>query len=184
MIRGARYLSRIGALLAHVGVVRACLALLAGGAPGAPRRFVRIFGPTAARTLERLVGEVRKLPPDVHPVVQELWCQPKCFRAMADHLLTLERQGAEIAAVPLSARFPVVVISSGGQPPGELAAHRALVESSRNGRHVIAGRSAHWVQFDEPELIVSVVRELVGVERSRLANGNGGQAERDSGAGG
>jgi hypothetical protein len=30
-----------------------------GGAPGIPRRFVRIFGATAARTLERLVGEAR-----------------------------------------------------------------------------------------------------------------------------
>jgi hypothetical protein len=26
---------------------------------------------------------------------------------------------------------------------------------------VIAARSAHWVQFDEPELIVALVRELV-----------------------
>jgi pimeloyl-ACP methyl ester carboxylesterase len=80
MLRGGRHLSRIGALLARIGVVRLCLALLTGGAPGAPRRFVKLFGPTAAHTLERLVGEVRKLPRDVHPVLQELWCQPKCFR--------------------------------------------------------------------------------------------------------
>jgi hypothetical protein len=66
--------------------VRACLALLTGGAPAAPRYFVKVFGPTAARTLERLVGEVRKLPSDIHPGVQALWCQPKCFQAMADHL--------------------------------------------------------------------------------------------------
>ena len=86
MLRGGRQLSRIGALLAQIGVVRACLVLLTGGAPGAPRRFVRVFGATAARTLERLIGEVRKLPPDVYPILQELWCQPKCFHAMADHL--------------------------------------------------------------------------------------------------
>ena len=60
---------------------------------------MRIFGPTAARTLERLVGEVRKLPPDVHPIVQTLWCQPKCFRAMADHLAVLEETAAVVAAV-------------------------------------------------------------------------------------
>ena len=106
LLRGGRHLSKIGALLAHLGVVRVCLALLTGGAPGAPRRLVRIFGPTAARTLERLVGEVRKLPADVHPVVQALWCQPKCFHAMADHLLALERHGSEIAgpALPLTSR--------------------------------------------------------------------------------
>src|SRR5919204_4046178 len=83
---GGIQLSRVGGLLARIGVVRACLALLTSGVPGVPRNFVRVFGPTAARTLERLVGEVRKLPPDVHPVVQALWCQPKCFQAMANHL--------------------------------------------------------------------------------------------------
>src|SRR5688572_24759739 len=45
MLRGGRQLARLGALLARVGVVRVCLALLTGGAPGAPRLFVRVFGP-------------------------------------------------------------------------------------------------------------------------------------------
>src|SRR5437867_3065151 len=74
LLWGGIQLSRIGGILARLGVVRACLALLTGRAPGVPRNFVRIFGPTAARTLERLVGEVRKLPPDVYPIVQALWC--------------------------------------------------------------------------------------------------------------
>jgi pimeloyl-ACP methyl ester carboxylesterase len=161
MLRGGRQLSRIVALLARLGVVRACLALLTGGAPGAPRRFVRIFGPTAARTLERLVGEVRKLPPDVHPIVQAHWCQPKCFHAMGEHLLALERGGAALAACVPPRHIPIVVISSADQPPEQLAAHRMLADSSFDGRHVTASRSGHWVQFDEPELIVSAVRDLV-----------------------
>ena len=74
LLWGGIQLSRVGGVLARVGVVRACLALLTGGAPGVPRNFVRVFGPTAARMLERLVGEVRKLPSEVHPLVQMLWC--------------------------------------------------------------------------------------------------------------
>jgi pimeloyl-ACP methyl ester carboxylesterase len=161
MLRGGRQLSRVGALLAHIGVVRACLGLLTGGAPGAPRRFVRVFGPTAARTLQRLIGEVRKLPPDVYPILQELWCQPKCFQAMADHLRVLEREGMSIGALIPPRNIPVVVISSGNQPPEQIAAHRMLAERSADGRHVVATRSAHWVQFDEPELVVGLVKELV-----------------------
>jgi pimeloyl-ACP methyl ester carboxylesterase len=161
MLRGGRQLSRLGALLAHLGIVRTCLALLSGGAPAAPRRFVRIFGPTAARTLERLVGEVRKLPPDVHPIVQALWCQPKCFSAMADHLQVLEREGISLGGFVPPREIPVIVISSGDQPADHIAAHRMLAERSDDGRHVIAARSAHWVQFDEPELVVALVRELV-----------------------
>jgi pimeloyl-ACP methyl ester carboxylesterase len=161
MLHGGVHLSRIGALLAHLGVVRACLALLTGGAPAAPRRFVKIFGPTAARTLERLVGEVRKLPPDIHPVVQMLWCQPKCFHAMADHLLVLAREGASIAALAPPRDVPVTVISSGDQPPEQILAHRRLSERSDAGRHVIAARSGHWILFDEPDLIVDAIRELI-----------------------
>jgi pimeloyl-ACP methyl ester carboxylesterase len=167
MIWGGIHLSRIGAVLAHLGVVRACLTLLTGGAPGAPRQFVRIFGPTAARTLERLVGEVRKLPPEVHPIVQTLWCQPKCFYAMADHLAALAREGASMADLAPPPEVPVVVISGGDQPPELLAAHRRLAEGSLGGRHVIAARSRHWIQFDEPDLIVGIIRELVDVERTR-----------------
>lgn len=175
LLWGGRKLSRIGALLARVGVVRACLALLSGGAPGAPRQFVKVFGPTAARTLERLVGEVRKLPPEIHPIVQALWCDPKCFHAMADHLAVLERDREAIARVVPPRDVPLVVISSGDQPAEQLAIHRRLVEEAVSGRHIVAARSAHWIQFDEPALVATAVRELVEsarAHRQRLARAN------------
>jgi pimeloyl-ACP methyl ester carboxylesterase len=161
LLRGGQQLSRLGALLAHVGVVRACLALLSGGAPGAPRRFVKIFGVTAARTLERLVGEVRKLPAAIHPIVQSHWCNPKCFHAMADHLAALERHRESIAAVTAPPEVPLVVISSADQPADQLALHRRLAGASSGGRHVRAAHSAHWIQFDEPELVIEAVKGLV-----------------------
>ena len=165
LLWGGRKLSRVGAALAEIGVVRACLALLAGGAPGAPRRFVRVFGPTAARTLERLVGEVRKLPPDIHPILQALWCDPKCFHAMADHLQALERDRESIAAEVPPPEVPLVVISSGDQTPDQLDLHRRLAALSVGGRHVVAARSAHWIQFDEPDLVIEAVRNVLDRDR-------------------
>ena len=169
LLRGGIQLSRLGGLLARVGVVRACLALLTGGAPGVPRKFVRVFGPTAARTLERLVGEVRKLPPDVHPIVQALWCQPKCFRAMAEHLAALEETTAAASRVISLGDLPLLVVSSGDQPPDTIAhnidASRCL---SSQGRHVVATNSGHWIQFDEPDLVVTAIRDIV--ERARQSN--------------
>ena len=163
--RGIR-LSRVGAVLARLGIVRASLALLAGGAPGAPRRLVKVFGPTAAATLERLVGEVRKLPPEVHPMVMSHWCQPKCFTAMADYIAAFLRDKSLMAAMTPPPDIPVVVISGGNQPPETLASQRQLAECSAGGRHIVARGSAHWVQFDEPDLIVGIVRELVEDARS------------------
>ncbi len=165
MLRGAVQLSRVGGLLARMGIVRACLALLTGGAPAAPRYFVKVFGPTAARTLERLVGEVRKLPPEIHPVVQALWCQPKCFQAMADHLRVLQEATATAAAVRSLGDAPVIVISSADQTPDVTASHQALAAMSSHGRVVFASKSGHWVPYDEPELIVEAIREVVEIFR-------------------
>jgi len=165
LLRGGIQLSRVGGILARLGIVRACLALLTGGAPGIPRNFARIFGPTAVRTLERLVGEVRKLPSDVHPIVQALWCQPKCFAAMADHLAALEETASFVSRVTSLPNVPLVIISSGDQSADTIARHRQLARLSSQGRHVIAERSTHWIQFDEPDLVVTTIRAIV--ERAR-----------------
>jgi pimeloyl-ACP methyl ester carboxylesterase len=160
-LRGGIQLSRLGGLLASVGFVRASLALLTGGAPAAARGVARLFGPTAARVLDRLVGEVRKLPPEVHPIVQAHWCQPKCFRAMAGYLGAMNETAAAIDAITALPDVPLTVVSGGDQPPGVLERHRALARLAPAGRHVIAGASGHWIQFDQPDLIVSIVCDVV-----------------------
>ena len=166
LLRGAIQLSRLGGILARFGVVRACLALLTGGAPAVPRHFVKVFGPTTARTLERLVGEVQKLPPEVHPMVQAAWCQPKCFRAMADQLRVFQ-EATEAAPVrcPSLRDVPLAVISSADQPASVMASHEALARTSSHGRHVVASKSGHWVPFDEPELVVEAIRDVVETSR-------------------
>jgi pimeloyl-ACP methyl ester carboxylesterase len=168
LLRGGIHLSRIGGVLARLGIVRACLALLSGGAPGVPRNVARVFGPTAARTLERLVGEVRKLPADVLPVVEALWCQPKCFHAMASHLAALEETATVASRVRSLGAIPLVVVSAGDQPAEVIAKHRALTRLSSESRHLLATHSGHWIQFDEPALVVAAVRDLV--ERVRCSS--------------
>jgi pimeloyl-ACP methyl ester carboxylesterase len=168
-LRGGIQLARLGGLLARLGIVRACLALLTGGAPGVPRTFVRIFGSAAARELGHLVGEVRKLPADVHPVVQALWCQPKCFRAMAQHMAALEETAAMVGRLSALPDIPLVVISSGDQAAAVVDSHRQLARLSPQGRHVMAQRSGHWIQFDEPDLVVETIREIVDSSRQTHA---------------
>ena len=160
MLWGAIQLSRFGGVLARFGIVRASLALLTGGAPGVPQRGVRVFGPAVARTLEHLVGEVRKLPADVHPFVQAQWCQPKCFRAMADYLAALRETAAAAAQGIDLADIPLVVVSGGDQPAEVLAEHGRLAGLSRRGRHVVAANSGHWVQLDRPDVVIATIREL------------------------
>jgi pimeloyl-ACP methyl ester carboxylesterase len=165
LLRGAMRLSRVGGVLARLGIVRACLALLTGGVPAVPRHFVKVFGPTTARALDRLVGEVRKLPPETHAVVQALWCQPKCFGALGDHLRVFQEATAVAARFQPLRDVPIVVISSCDQPASVLAEHQALVRASAYGRHVVASKSGHWVLLDEPALVVEAIREVVEISR-------------------
>ncbi len=168
---GGMQLARIGGVLARFGVVRACLSLLTGGAPGVPRNFVRIFGPTAARTLERLVGEVRKLPAEAHPIVQMQWCQPKSFRALRDHLGALAETAASVARIRALPNVPLVVVSSGDQPSAVIDKHRTLATLSPRGRHLIATRSGHWVQLDEPGLVVTTIHDVLSEIRTNSGGG-------------
>jgi pimeloyl-ACP methyl ester carboxylesterase len=141
--------------------------MLTGGAPAVPRNFVKVFGPTTARTLERLVGEVQKLPAPIHPVVEALWCQPKCFRAMGLYLGTLKAASAAVAPLASVGDIPVSVISSGDQSASVYEAHDALARISTRGRHIVASNSGHWVQLDAPELVIDTIRDVVDVVRKR-----------------
>jgi len=162
MIQGGVFLSRVGWVLARVGLVRFLLSRLTGGAPGLPRRVSHMFGPTAAALLANIVGEVQKLPPEVLPSVQEHWSNPKAFRGMWQHLAALPASSA--AMMHGSDRFgdiPVVVLSAGRRDPRWVSADAALAHGSSNGRHIVSPHSGHWVHLDDPDLVVGVIRDVV-----------------------
>ena len=167
MLRGGIFLSRVGGVLARLGVVRLCLALLSGGAPGAPRRFSRLFGRTAAALLEHMVGEVQKLPPDVLPSVQAHWSNPKAFRGMWQHLAAMPGCCADLArGADAFGDLPIVVLSAGARDARWLAADARLAHTSSKGRHIVSPHSGHWVHLDDPGLVIeaihSVIRQLPG----------------------
>jgi pimeloyl-ACP methyl ester carboxylesterase len=173
MLRGGVFLSNVGAVLARLGVVRLCLALLSGGAPGVPRRFSRVFGPTAAALLEHMVGEVQKLPSEVLPMVQAYWSGPRAFQGMAQHLSALPFCCEELARSEDSfGDLPVVVLSAANRAPRWLAADAALAGMSTAGQHRVALRAGHWIQLDDPALVIQAVRDVVGRVRERSVPAN------------
>ena len=151
--RGVK-LSRRGAWLARIGFVRLALTALSAGARPLAKLFARASSGGATPVTERLVGEVRKLPPELWPVVQSHWCRADCFESMADHLAALPAVAAAVARLgPPSVR--TIVISGTHLAPEQLAEHKSL------GEHVIAEGSGHWVHLDRPDLIVDAVRKLL-----------------------
>jgi pimeloyl-ACP methyl ester carboxylesterase len=50
--------------------------------------------------------------------------------------------------------------------------HAAIAAMSRNGKLVIAARSGHHVLFDEPELVIKSIREVLAEARAKASRGH------------
>jgi pimeloyl-ACP methyl ester carboxylesterase len=166
MLRRGVKLSRRGALLARLGVVRFSLALLSGGARVLPQLIAKLSSGKGESTVSRIVGEVRKMPPETWPMVRAHWCQPKSFLGMASYLASLPASCAECARLGELCGIPVTVLSATTSKPVELAEREAMARNSPHGRHIIASKSAHWIHFDEPDLVVQAIQDMVELARS------------------
>jgi pimeloyl-ACP methyl ester carboxylesterase len=126
------------------------------------------FGANAKETVERILGELAKLPPETVRLIRERWGHPKFFLVMARYIQTLPACAAEVFGIDVPAHIPVTVISGAHQPPFRMAEHKAIAVHALHGRHIVAAKSAHWIHLDQPELIVQAFREMV--ERLKREN--------------
>lgn len=160
-------LSRRGARLARLGVVRLALAAAARG-----QRLTRFITEASAGHatpfLSRLVGEIRKLPPAVLPAVSAQWGRAKCFNAMAEHLASLPLCAREANRLQLPSEIPFIVLSAATATEGELRERDEWVARSIRGRHLRIGNTGHWLQLERPDAVVAAVKEIV--EEYRTGN--------------
>jgi len=141
LARGVR-LSRRGAWLARTGVVGWCLRSLLAGSRWLPKAIGATASGHGMTVVNRLAGEVAKMPRELWPMVAEHWSAPKSFLAMAAQLEALPEAARELCAAPPLEGLPVTTLTAG------------------NGR-------GHWIQLDEPGLVVEAVRDLVNLQRDK-----------------
>ena len=167
LARGVR-LSHRGAMLARFGIVRVGLALAAAGAQPLAKLVARASSRQGGqRTVERLIGEVRKLPPELLPVVRAHWSRPSAFSSMAQHLVMLPDLSAAVPAQPGElGGMPLIVISGAHLTPEQQAEQASVARLSTAGRHIVAEGSGHWVHLDRPDLVVAAVREVLDTVRA------------------
>ena len=168
-LRGAAFLARWGALLARFGFVRLNLALLAGGGRRVPQLAARMTAGPGASMVDRLVGQVRKLPAEVWPMISAHWCNPKSFESMADHLDALAASIGEFRRDTTLGDLPMIVISGAHLGDAAQREHEQDARLSTRGRRVIAPGGGHWVQLDEPDIVVYAIREIVEAARRNLS---------------
>lgn len=154
--------ARLGGCLARIGLVRFTLNSLSGGARRMPQMIARATsGGAGLGFIERMVGQIRKLPPESWPRIQAHWSDPKCFRAIARQLEALPECAAWLAKNLGKIGAPFILLSAGDASPTQRAEHENLVKRSQQGRLEIVEGSGHWVQLDRPDVVLSAVREVV-----------------------
>jgi pimeloyl-ACP methyl ester carboxylesterase len=167
LARGVK-LSRRGAWLARLGIVR--LALAAATRQNKPLTMViaKASAGKAMPFLARLVGEVQKLPPDVLPAVRSHWSRAKAFQAMAAHLEALPQCAETASKMIISPEIPVIVLSAANATAPEIQERDQWVRQSKRGRHVQIENTGHWLHLERPNVVAEAVRELVKVTRSSV----------------
>jgi len=163
MLRRGIFLARCGEALARIGVVRFTLNRLSSGARRLPKLMARATSGRSGRAFtERMVGEIQKLPRELWPLVQAHWSDPKCFRAMARYLQSLPAGAAAVLRETTSIGAPLIVLSAANSSPAQRADHQRLAHLSPRGHVEIVEGANHWIQLDRPEIVVRVIREIIG----------------------
>src|SRR5258707_13912444 len=162
---GLRY-AWIAAWLARLGFVRFCLARLARGSPMLGWAAARAFGVGTASAVQRIAGEIRKLPAPVLPIVRALWSQPKNFMSLGQHVAALPVSAAQAAAVNSLRDLPLVVLSGDHHARRYTDWQRDLAQLSSRAQHLVASDSGHWIHLDRPEMVTRAISEVVTAARS------------------
>ena len=83
---------------------------------------------------DQIVGQVRKLPSQVWPLIQSHWCDPKSFESMARYLTALPQSAAAVAkeleASDAFRDLPLTVLSAGNANPTQRSEHEAMARRS------------------------------------------------------
>jgi pimeloyl-ACP methyl ester carboxylesterase len=154
-------LSRRGAVLARVGLVRAALSILHAGGSWIPRHIGQATARQGRGLMERLVSEVAKLPHEVQSTVRAHWSRAKAFQAMSEYLAALPASAAAASEMRVPTGIPVAIVSAGNATPEELLERDAWAERSEHGSHTQVPGTGHWLQWERPELVIAAVRKMI-----------------------
>jgi len=156
-------LSRRGAKLARAGVIGFALKLVLSGSHSIPKLLARASAGKGASVTERLTGEVRKMPPELWPVVARHWSQSKSFRTMADTLENLPVSVSQLDETRGLGDLPITVLSAASADPQALAEHQHDAQLSIRGRHIIVPGSAHWMHLDAPAAVIAAITSVASL---------------------
>ena len=139
----------------------------------------------ALNLLGKIMGEkaappiVMKLPPEIRTTYLEVGFQPKYFQANLDELAASAESDKQLSATGSLGNIPLTVIRHGipdlfASMPAEQAVQAEkiwqelqtdLSKLSSNSQLIVAEKSGHGIQIDQPSLVVEAIRQIVNTVR-------------------
>ncbi len=113
-------------------------------------------------------GVVAEYPPAVQPAAKALFNQTRHCQAASDEYAAWDESSAQVRAArhPLG-HLPLGVLTHGISPLGPQgerdwqALQRDLVDLSSDSVHIIATRSGHYIQLEQPELVIAAIHQVL-----------------------
>lgn len=128
-----------------------------------------------------LIQQEEKVPAEIRPMLRAGWLRTSHSSTLSDESDGLIETLEQVRRSGSLGHLPLIVITATGpvwwpEMPGQvnpakfrkmwLELQRDLTTLSTNSRQVFADHSSHFIPFDQPELVSTVVRQLVDRERS------------------
>jgi len=164
-LQSAVRLSRRGAWLARLGIVRGALALLARGQNQLPSLIGRVSAGKGSSVMNRLATEIAKLPKETHGPIRSHWSRAASFHLMAQYLELVPVAAYQAQDMPIPPHIPVITLSAASATSSELAERESWTRHRPFSRHSQIPNTTHWIQLDRPELIAEAVAQLTTVNK-------------------
>ena len=113
------------------------------------------------QTVEHILAPVKKLPSELWPILRALWVQPKFFEALASEMECLPESAAQVAATGDCGDIPLVVLSAGNRTTAQMMEQDAVARLSSTGKIIVVPNSGHWIQLDQPQIVIDAIREVL-----------------------
>ncbi len=126
-----------------------------------------------------MMAESAKLPAATRETYQALYADPKVFAALLAEEKMVEPNLAQVGAARITSlgNIPLIVLSH-GQPDNLVGSglspeiiqqqeqvwqqlQKELTKLSPRGRQIIATESGHFIQFDQPQLVIDAIEEMI-----------------------
>lgn len=129
-----------------------------------------------------MLEKLRRLSPDDQAIILAVGNRSGFWKTIIDENAALKETAEQVRATGSLGNLPLVVLTATGPKrwpgwppdfPAEplrekwMQMQKELLKLSSNSTHMLAEKSSHFIQFDQPELIVKAVRQVVDEVRQR-----------------